>query len=168
MIVVGAFVVGVPLGFILTFVSGCADDPDPRFATPEATVTTLLGAYGVQQMSEEEIQRHMRDRGHFELRDEMAYQACFSDYGGPQDEGAAGYVFGLLAARKDNLQVIVTDDNAHIFPNRDRRDQSVYLEREQGAWRIQLARSVPEDVRTQLREIFLQAQRRARRLGAPE
>lgn len=136
--------------------------PDSKYATPEATIETLLRAYGVADMSEEDIQRTMRERGRFELRDEPAFRGCFADYDNLSDEGLAGFVFGLIAARKDNLRVVQTGGRANVFTDPDRRERNVVLLEEDGEWKISLHDSVPADVRRDLEGIAKRAQTRPR------
>jgi len=146
------------LALLLLFAAplGCSEEPEPdaRFATPESTLNTLLDVYGVADMSQEEIQQQMRSRGRFELRDEITYRACFSDYEGPQHEGLAGYVFGTVAAGKDQLRVNMVQGKAHVFPDPDRRERFVVLIQEDGEWKISLRDSVPADVRRALVEQY--------------
>lgn len=143
-------------------------DPDPRFATPEATLHTLLSTYGVEGMSQQEIREVMRQRGRFRLRDEQTYRACFDDYEGPHHEGLAGFVFGTVAAGKDQLEVTNVQGKAHVFPNPDRRDRSVVLIERDGEWKISLRESVPSEVRKALLSEYQRVSERNRRAGAPD
>jgi hypothetical protein len=146
-------------------VVGCSDPaPDPRFAAPEDVVRTLLAAYGVDGVPEQEIQRRMRERGQFDLRDEVTYRACFADYVGPADEGLAGYVFGALAARKDSLRVVRIGDRAHVFPVADDQSHMIVMTRADGVYRISLRDSVPQRVQAQLRDVHRRARAQAERL----
>jgi len=150
--------------------AGCEEEqtvPDPRFATPESTLDTLLSAYGVDDMSQEEIQRAMRARSRFELRDEEAYRACFTDYEGPQDEGLAGFVFGTVAAGKDDLRVNHVQGKAHVYPNPDRVDRRVVLVEREGEWKISLRESVPPEIREALLSEYRRISERNRKMGAP-
>lgn len=148
----------------------CEDDPpDPRFATPDATVRTLFTAYGVEDLTQAEIQQRMMTRGQFELRDEAAYRACFADFRGPEDEGLAGFVFGTLAAAKDELEIVPSRDVIHVFPDRaGRPDRSVVMRREEAGYKIVLRESVPRDVQRQLLDVHRRASEQARRHGSPE
>jgi hypothetical protein len=149
---------------------GCEEEPeDVRFATPEATIRTLLATYGVQDMSQEEIQRHMRGRGGFELRDEVTYRMCFTDYTGPEHEGFAGYVFGTIAAGKDQLRVVRVEGRVHVYPNPDRVDRYVVLdEGDDGLWRITLNDSVPADIKRALLAEYERISTRAKRAGTEQ
>lgn len=154
---------------VLLLAHGCGeDDADPRFATPEATVGTLLESYGVDRMSQDDIQESMRKRARFELRDEQAYRACFGDWNGPQDEGLAGFVFGTVAAGKDQLEVEREGDRARVYPDPERRDRSVVLVEREGEWKISLRDSVPSSVREALTEEYRRMSDRNRRAGRPE
>jgi hypothetical protein len=154
----------------LVLVAACGAEADPRFSTPESTISTMMAAYGIDAMSEEEIQRHMREHRRFDLRDEAAFRACFSDYAGPADEGAAGFVFGMIAAKKDSLRIDVDEGTrAVIYPDRDRVDRMVTLLREDdGEWKISLERSVPADVRRTLRQVYDRARTQNQQQGAPQ
>lgn len=147
---------GLAILVLLASLWGCSEErePDARFATPESTLDTLLGVYGVADMSQEEIQQQMRSRGRFELRDEATYEACFDDYDGPQHEGLAGYVFGTVAAGKDQLRINMVQGKAHVFPDPDRRERYVVLVQSDGEWKISLRESVPADVRGALIEQY--------------
>ncbi|MEM9190375.1 MAG: hypothetical protein AAGF12_14415 [Myxococcota bacterium] len=155
------------LGSVLLLLAGC-EEPDPRFASPEATLDTMMDAYGVLGFTQDEIQERMRVGGRFQLRDEASYRACFAEFGGPQDEGLAGFVFGTVAAGKDQMRIDLQDDRAHVFPNPDRIDRSVVLVRQNGEWKISLEESVPADVRHRLRQDYLRMSQRNRRAGALE
>ncbi len=159
---------GVCLLLALSAACGEEREPDSRFATPEATLRTLMVTYGIEDMSQEDIQQIMRDRGRFHLRDEQTYRACFDDYEGPHDEGLAGFVFGTVAAGKDQLQVTHVQGKAHVFPDPERRDRSVVLVQRDGEWKISLRESVPSDVRAALLEAYRRVSDRNRRAGAPE
>jgi hypothetical protein len=158
------------IGFVGgAFIVGCGDeDADPRFASPEATIRTLMTTYGVEDMSQEEVQQIMMTRGRFELRDEATYRACFDDYAGMHDEGLAGFVFGTIVAGKDQLEITHAQGKAHVYPNPERRDRSVVLVERDGEWKISLRDSVPSDVRRALLEEYRRASDRAKRSGAPE
>lgn len=155
---------------VLLAIVACEEErePDPRFATPESTLETLMTAYGVQRMSQEDIQRVMRDRGRFELRDENTFRACFDDYEGVQHEGLAGFVFGTVAAGKDQLEVTHAQGKAHAFPDPERRDRSVVLVQRDGEWKISLRESVPAEIRQALAEEYRRVSERNRRAGSPE
>lgn len=146
---------------------GCEEEPkDARFATPEATIRTLLSTYGVQDMSQEEIQRHMRGRGRFELRDEVTYRMCFVDYAGSEHEGFAGYVFGTIAAGKDQIRIVHVEGRVHAYPDPDRVERYVVLdEGDDGLWRINLGESVPADVKRALLAEYERISNRQKRAG---
>ncbi len=152
----------------LFVLSGCGDPPDARFATPQTTIATLLGAYGVAELSELEIQQHMRERGQFELRDQATFEQCFVDYRGLESDGLTGFVFGMLAARKDSLHVVIADDSAHVFPDAERRERSVVMTRRNDEWKISLHDSVPPAVRRDLEGLAAQARERQKRTGVAQ
>jgi len=147
--------------------AGCAEEaaPDPRFATPNATVRTLLHAYGLSGLSQQDIQKRMRDHRRFELLDELAYRACFEDFDSADDEGLAGFVVGAIAAGRDSLRVTIVQGTASVFPSPQAR---IVLHRHDDGWKISLRESVPGEVQRELRAITQRAAERARRLGRAE
>lgn len=149
--------------------SACTDAPrDVRFDDPEATIATLLGAFGVADMAQEEVQRQLRSRGRFELRDEETYHACFVDFDGPASEGLAGYVFGTIAAGKDQLRIARVGDKVHVYPDPDRRERYVVMFNSDVGYRISLRESVPAEVRRALLAEHERIDTRNRRAGSIE
>lgn len=131
----------------------CGDDPAPdlRLMTPMTTIETLLDSYGVAELPQEEIDRRLSIGRRFHLNDPAALRACFSDWEEPAGEGLAGYVFGSIIVAKDDLIATVRDDEAEVMVrDAERRTRPVVLEREDGAWRINLERSVPRSVREEI------------------
>ena len=129
--------------FLIAFVPCCvsACEPgsvvDPRFATPERTVATLLGAHGLRGLDEAQIRARLIRGGGLEVGDRAAYEACFVDLA-EAGEGRAAYVVGLLAARVDHLRFEIVGDRASVFP---RQGVRVAMVRREGAYRIELATS---------------------------
>ena len=152
----------------------CGDDPpsDDRYATAGATVQTLFEAYRIADLSQQEVRERMQARGRFNLSDPESFQGCFRDYGGPQDESLAGYVFGRLAAAKDELRYYLPPNEpgrveVHTSSDAEDDDPVVLLEVE-GQWKISLSESVPAQVRQQLHGVFMRAKQRALREGHPD
>lgn len=143
---------------VLAACGGDLTETDPRFSTPERTVTTLLGTYGLNEMPQAEIHARLAERGAFELQDGVTWRACFVDIDRPGGEGMAGYVLGMLAAARDDIQYETVADRGYASP---RADVRVVLRRgPDGAYRIVLAESVPENVRRGLIEIEENARQR--------
>jgi hypothetical protein len=146
---------------------GATTEVDVRYSTPEHTISTLFSAYGVEDLSQEEVRSRMAGNGRFELRDRDTYLSCFGDLRTPTDEGLAGFVFGGLAAGKDDLRTTITNDRATVSP---RPGFDVVMHREEdGRWLISLDESVPAEVRTRLGMVaadFDQRQRRGQSTGA--
>lgn len=137
---------------------------DARFSTPEHTVETLLGAYGLGDVPQETVQARMAEGGGFALQDREAWRACFTDIDQPGGEGMAGYVLGMLAAAKDDLRYELAGDWAYVYP---RDEVRVVMAHEPDGYRIVLARSVPDEVRRTLLQVEENAQRRLPSGGAP-
>lgn len=138
---------------VILFAAACGEDspPDLRLMTPMTTIRTMLDSYGVADLPQEEIDRRIDIGRRFHLNDPAALRACFSDWEEPVGEGLAGYVFGSVIVAKDDLIATVRDDEAEVMVrDAERRTRPVFLEREDGAWRINLERSVPRSVREEL------------------
>lgn len=131
---------------------GASEPADLRLITPQATIETLLDAYGVADVSGAEVRRRMQIGRTFHLNDPAARAACFEDFRGEADEGLVGYVFGSLAAGKDELTSSITGETAHVFGTdvEGTRSRPVVLRRGDAGWRIVLRESVPADARRRL------------------
>ena len=152
-------------GLALAFVLVACSHEDPRFRTPEAAVTTLLAAYGLEHVPEPAIRERLAGRGTFELRDERTFREAFADHTGPSDDGAAGYVLGRVAAAKDHLVYTTSGTSVVITAGVDPAPLAV-LERREAGYRFVLARSVPRTVRAQLREVYRRRSQELARRGA--
>ncbi|MBX7191733.1 MAG: hypothetical protein K1X94_06735 [Sandaracinaceae bacterium] len=140
---------------------GATTTVDVRYSTPEHTIATLFGAYGVEDLTQDEVRERMAGNGRFELRDRDTYLSCFSDLHTPTDEGLAGFVFGGLAAGKDDLRTTIAGETATISP---RPGFEVVMHREDdGRWLISLDESVPAEVRTRLGMVAADFEHRQRR-----
>lgn len=127
--------------------SACDDaqQTDSRFATPERTVETLLGAYGIADTPQETVRARLAEHGGLELVDTATWRACFVDLDQPGGEGMAGYVLGMLAAARDELRYETIGERGFVIPREGIR--VVMLRGDDGAYRILLAESVPDEVR---------------------
>lgn len=155
---------------LLLGAAGCgSEEPtDTRFLTPQATIDTLFDTFGIKDLSQDEVRRIMAERKHFHLNDPDTYRECFADYRGPQDEGLAGFVFGAMAAAKDDLRITMDEDTARIFPTSDETaGRMVVMHLQEGGWKISLRESVPNEIRRQLYSVYQRAQAQALREGAP-
>lgn len=150
----------LPLLLALCVVAGCGDTEtvDSRFATPERTVDTLFSTHGLSDESQQSIQARIAERGAFELQDAETWRQCFTDLDQPGGEGMAGYVLGMLAAARDQLRFEISGDRAYVFPREGAR---VVMQRgSDGAFRIVLRESVPENVRRGLLQVEQNARTR--------
>jgi len=130
---------------VVLLVSACGDaaTADPRLATPERTVRTLLAAHGIAER--DDVQARMIAEGGLSIVDREAYEACFADLDQPGGAGMAGYVLGLLAAARGELRYELFEQHAVVYV---REGVRIAMRRgDDGAYRIVLAESVPADVR---------------------
>ncbi len=153
------------LALLTAFVFGCDDVEtlDPHYATPERTIETMLGAYGLSDVTADEGRR-LRRAGHLRLRNAEAYHACFDRFDGAGDEALAGYVVGSVVENRDALRTTITNDKARVMAE---RGAPVVLYKRRGGWRISLDESVPQPYRGQLLEVARRARERARIEGQP-
>lgn len=135
------------LALLCALASACdgAQPTDSRFATPERTVETLLGAYGIADTPQATVRARLAEHGGLELVDTATWRACFVDLDQPGGEGMAGYVLGMLAAARDELRFETIGERGFVIPREGIR--VVMLRGDDGAYRILLAESVPDEVR---------------------
>lgn len=149
------------LGSFLGGCEGATTTVDVRYSTPEHTIATLFTAYGVEDLTQDEVRQRMASNSRFELRDRDTYLSCFSDVATATDEGLAGFVFGGLAAGKDDLRTTIAGDRATVSP---RPGFDVVMHREDdGRWLISLSESVPDEVRVRLGAVAADFEHRQRR-----
>lgn len=135
---------------VLALGCGEASHADPRFATPERTVETLLAAHGAGDASEGELQERIASGG-LAVVDRELHARCFADLDQPGGAAMASYVLGMLAAARDALRYETVADRGYVIP---REGMRIVMQRgEDGAYRIVLADSVPEDVRRSVLEL---------------
>ncbi len=157
------------LALLLPLVAACAGGGDPRFVTPEDTVRTLFAAYGLEHVPEETILARLAEGQRFELLDPAGFRACFADHRGPEHEGMAGYVFGVLAAGKEHLRFRADGERVRVLVGRGgASDPRIVMRRTRGGFKIVLAESVPEDVRRRLLALYDRSRTHAARVGLPE
>lgn len=141
---------------------GATRTVDARFSTPEHTVRTLLGAYGLADATQAQIRERMAAHDRFEIQSRATFRSCFEDLGtSAASEGVAGFVFGAIAAGRDDLRIEITGDRAMLSP---RAGVQIVMHRgDDGAFRIVLAESVPDEVRERMASLAHHADERMRR-----
>lgn len=131
---------------------------DPAFASPKATVVTLLRAHHLDKMRPEEIQRRMSrpDGNRFGAVDEELVDRCFVDLDRdtPVDEGLVGFLVGVLAARRDVLEQHIQGDTAQVFAGPVAK---IVLRKTDDGWKIVLADSVPRAYRERMEALYEKA-----------
>lgn len=145
-------------------ISSCTAEPAPTgFESPSATIDSLFDAYGVKDMSQDEARRRLQAHERFELLDSKLFRSCFSDWQGEHDQALGGFVFGQLVAGKGELEVSIEKDLARVRPASasDQLPPIVLVKRER-AWKIDLRKSVPPQVRQSLYEVYRRARRAER------
>ncbi|HJK95811.1 MAG TPA: hypothetical protein RMF84_01250 [Polyangiaceae bacterium LLY-WYZ-14_1] len=139
------------LGVALGLLAGCTPRTDPRLATPEGTLETLLSAYALDDLPQAEIRRRLASGRRLSLRDPEAWRICFDDLRTPQDEGVAGFVLGAVATHKDVLRFEGGQDRTLVRSLGDAAsDRVIVLRRRPSGWKIVLRESVPREVRRSL------------------
>lgn len=114
-------------------------------------------------MSQDEARRRLQAHERFELLDSTLFRSCFSDWQGEHDQALGGFVFGQLVAGKGELEVSIEKDLARVRPASasDQLPPIVLVKRER-AWKIDLRKSVPPQVRQSLYEVYRRARRAER------
>jgi hypothetical protein len=137
---------------------------DPRFSTPEHTIETLLGTYGMRDATQAQLDDWLENNQRYQLQDPTTFRECFSDYEGTADEGLAGFVVGALVRGRSDARVTIIRDTASISTG----DRRVVMHLVEGRWKISLRDSVPQEVQQQLREITRRAYEQNQRHGRTE
>jgi len=120
------------------------DPPDPRFATPQATVQTLLKTYGLWQVT------FLEARDTRQQPDIDTVARCFWDYD-RDDSGSRAmgeFVAGMLAAGQGRLEYDVRQTQALVRT----MNHPVFLRKTDDGWLIVLRDTVPEEIRNGLRD----------------
>jgi len=145
-------------------IASCKSEPVPTgFESPSATIDSLFRAYGVQNMSQEEARRRLQAHERFELLDSKLFRRCFSDWQGEHDHALGGFVFGQLVAGKDELEISAEKEVAKVrAASASIELQPIVLVQQNRAWKIDLRRSVPPQVRQSLYEVYRRARRAER------
>lgn len=145
--------------------SSCKSEPAPvGFESPSATIDSLFRAYGVHDMSQDEARRRLQAHERFELLDSKLFRASFSDWQGEHDQALGGFVFGQLVAGKDELEISQEGDVAKVRAASSPDElPPIVLVRQDRAWKIDLRKSVPPQVRQSLYEVYRRARRAERK-----
>jgi len=114
-------------------------------------------------MSQEEARRRLRAHERFELLDSKLFRACFSDWQGEHDQALGGFVFGQLIAGKDELEISLEGERAEVRAASASVELApIVLVKQDRAWKIDLRKSVPPEVRQSLYEVYRRARRAER------
>jgi len=143
----------------------CKSEPTPTgFESPSATIDSLFRAYGVEDMPQDEARRRLQAHERFELLDSALFRTCFSDWQGEHDQALGGFVFGQLVAGKDELELELEGNTAKVRAASAPVELAPIVLVKQGpAWKIDLRKSVPPQVRQSLYEVYRRARRAERK-----
>lgn len=146
-------------------VSSCEREPAPTgFESPSATIDSLFRAYGVDHMPQDEARRRLQAHERFELLDSKLFRTCFSDWQGEHDQALGGFVFGQLVAGKDELEIELEGNTAEVRAASASVELTpIVLVKLDRAWKIDLRKSVPPQVRQSLYEVYRRARRAERK-----
>jgi len=145
-------------------IASCKSEPAPSgFESPSASIDSLFRAYGVQDMSQAEARRRLQAHERFDLLDSKLFRSCFSDWQGEHDQALGGFVFGQLVAGKDELEIKLEDGIARVRAASASVELApIVLVKQDRAWKIDLRKSVPPQVRQSLYEVYRRARRAER------
>ncbi|MGB3053047.1 MAG: hypothetical protein WBB42_18735 [Polyangiales bacterium] len=146
-------------------IASCKGEPTPTgFESPSATIDSLFRAYGVQDIPQDEARRRLQAHERFELRDSKLFRTCFSDWQGEHDHALGGFVFGQLVAGKDELEIDLEGATAKVRAASASAELTpIVLIKQDRAWKIDLRKSVPPQVRQGLYEVYRRARRAERK-----
>ena len=146
-------------------IASCKSEPTPTgFESPSATIDSLFRAYGVEDMPQDEARRRLQAHERFELLDPALFRACFSDWQGEHDQALGGFVFGQLVAGKDQLEIELEGNTAEVRAAPTSVELTpIVLVKQDRAWKIDLRKSVPPQVRQSLYEVYRRARRAERK-----
>jgi len=146
-------------------IASCKSEPTPTgFESPSATIDSLFRAYGVEDMPQDEARRRLQAHERFELLDSKLFRACFSDWQGEHDQALGGFVFGQLVAGKDQLEIELEGNTAEVRAAPASVELTpIVLVKQDRAWKIDLRKSVPPQVRQSLYEVYRRARRAERK-----
>ncbi len=146
-------------------IASCKIEPTQTgFESPSATIDSLFRAYGVQDMPQDEARRRLQAHERFGLLDSKLFRTCFSDWQGEHDHALGGFVFGQLVAGKDELEIELEGDTANVRAASASVELTpIVLVKQDRAWKIDLRKSVPPQVRQSLYEVYRRARRAERK-----
>lgn len=149
---------------LLAVLGGAAcsrNTPDPAFATPRATVMTLLRTHRLDRAPGAEVERQVRGptkpgQSRFGDVDKNLMARCFEDFdpNNPVEHGLVGFVIGALAAKRDKLHIEIEGETARVKAGDNAR---IVLHLRDDGWKISLRDSVPERYRDRMESLFEQA-----------
>ncbi|MEZ4288382.1 MAG: hypothetical protein R3A47_09615 [Polyangiales bacterium] len=148
------------LAGLFSTASGCKKPVNPNYETPLATMQSLFRAYGIEKMTELEIQQRIAAQQRFSVEDEALFMDAFEDVQSDADQGLTGYIFGRSAPVKDSLVVRVQDDTAFVTVKGHDELEPIVLLKANDEWKISLKRSVPEEIRLRLYDVYRRAKDR--------
>jgi hypothetical protein len=125
---------------------------------------TLLRAHHLDRMPEDEIRRRMsrNDEGRFGAVDQPLVARCFEDFDDddPVDHGLVGFLVGVLAARRNELEVHTEATRAVVSAGPAGR---LVMHQGDGGWKISLEESVPRAYRERMEGLYERARKKAGR-----
>ena len=148
--------------------TGCDDPVDPAFATPEATLRSLLRSHRLDTVAPDVLRERVARRERFRVADHGLYRSCFESFRDePETQGLAGFVLGAIARSRGLWGTAIGADGRHATV-RAGSHARIELERDdEGRWRIDLHRSVPVHVQRQMAELGRRVRERYAHDGLP-
>lgn len=163
------------LAFVLvataTIVLFAACDPpvDPAFATPDATLRSLLRSHRLDTLSPEALRDRVARRERLRVVDRGLFRACFASFrDAPEDQGLAGFVLGALGRSRGQWTTVLDErDEDHATVHAGPHARIELVRSDEHGWQIDLPRSVPLHVQRQMAELGRRVRLRYAHDGLP-
>ncbi|MCC7537257.1 MAG: hypothetical protein IT379_13625 [Deltaproteobacteria bacterium] len=148
--------------------TGCGDTVDPAFATPDATLRSLLRSHRLDTVAADVLRDRIARRERFRVTDHGLYRSCFTSFRDePETQGLAGFVLGAIARSRGQWRTAIGADGVHATVRAGSHARIELVRDDERGWRIDLHRSVPVQVQRQMAELGRRVRERYAHDGLP-
>lgn len=148
-------------------IAACDPEVDPSFATPEATLRSLLRSHRLDAVAPDVLRDRIARRERLRVHDQALLRSCFTTFRDvPEDQGLAGFVVGAIGRSRDAWRTVIHDERRATV-HAGSRTRIELVRHADRTWRIDLHRSVPIAVQRQMAELSLRVRQRYAHDGLP-